>query len=295
MFRAVGGERPTPSLCAAAVQRNNAHPVGRLQGENVSSPEPASGLPVPPELQRGGHNDRQEWLESGVFAVDLLGRVLGRPDLSGVEVFDVGCGTKIVKTLLDHRLPIGHYVGIDAYAPVIDFLQANVADPRFEFHHFDARNDLYNPTGTPLAGFDRLPAALGGFDLICLFSVFTHLAPADYVAMLRLTRQHVKASGRIVFSIFLNDPEHPSPVALALEAQLQSDDPAVAESAKRATAAALASKDRGFIDEVPETPLLRARYDKDFALELIAGTGWEIVSVNPPEPHIQHYIVCRPV
>lgn len=261
----------------------------------MSSPSPASGLPVPPELQRGGHNDRQEWIESGIFAVGLLGRVLGRDNLADVQVFDVGCGTKIVKTLLDHELPVGHYVGIDAYAPVIEFLREHVHDPRFEFRHFDARNDLYNPPGTPLGQFDELPAPLAAFDLICLFSVFTHLAPDDYVAMLRLTRKHVKPDGRIVFSVFLNDPDHPSPVALALEAQLQSDDPAIAEAARVATAAALASKDRGFIDEVPETPLLRARYDKDFALELIAGTGWEIVSVHPPEPHIQHYIVCRPV
>jgi SAM-dependent methyltransferase len=230
-----------------------------------------------------------------VFAVELLGRTLSRTDLAGVDVLDVGCGTKIVKTLLDGALPVGRYVGIDAYRPVIDWLNAHVSDPRFEFHHFDARNDLYNPTGTSLADFAQLPVDDARFDLICLFSVFTHLDPVDYVAMLRLLRRSVKPNGQLLFSVFLNDPEHPSVYAQALQAALTSDDPAVVEATKAAMAEATAAKDRGFLDEVPEKPLLRARYDKDFALELIEGTGWDVVSVNPPERYIQHYIVCRPV
>ena len=31
------------------------------------------------------------------------------------------------------------------------------------------------------------------------------------------------------------------------------------------------------------------------ALELVQGTGWEVVSINDPTPAIQHYIVARPV
>jgi len=89
-----------------------------------------SGLPVPPELQRSAHRDRQEWVDSGLFAVDLLGRTVGRDDLTGVDVLDVGCGTKIVKTLLDNDRAVGRYVGIDVAAPVIEWLRANVSDPR---------------------------------------------------------------------------------------------------------------------------------------------------------------------
>jgi SAM-dependent methyltransferase len=261
----------------------------------VSSSENASGLPVPVDLQRSAHHDRQEWIDSGVFAVDLLTRTMGRSDLAGVEVLDVGCGTKIVKTLLDNGLPIGRYMGIDAYAPVVDFLKANVSDPRFDFAHFDAQNDLYNPNGTRLGDFERLPVGPDPFDLICLFSVFTHLAPDDFASMLRLTRHHVKPGGTLLFSLFLNDPEHPSAMARKLEADVNSANPAVAETARRAIAKALAAKDRGFVDGMPEQPLLRPRYDVDFAHELFDGTGWEIVSVHPPEEHIQHYMVCRPV
>lgn len=256
---------------------------------------PETELPVPPELQRGNHRFRHEWIESGRFVVDVMRRTLGREDLADVHVLDVGCGTKIVKTLLDNSLAIGRYVGIDVSSSVIGWLDEHVTDDRFEFHHLDAHNDLYNPGGSPLGEFEQLPADLHAFDLICLFSVFTHLAPDDYAAMLRLLRRHVRPDGRLVFSVFLNDPDHPSPYALAIEAALASDDPAVVEKAERGLAIALAAKDRGFVDEIPEKPLLQARYDKDFALELLDGSGWEVVTIDPPERYIQHSMVCRPI
>lgn len=91
-----------------------------------------------------------------------------------------------VKALLDDSWPIGRYVGVDVSSDVIQWLQSNVADPRFEFHHLGARNDLYNPVGPPLAEIERLPVGDREFDLISLFSVFTHLDPSDFLAMLRL-------------------------------------------------------------------------------------------------------------
>ena len=217
-------------------------------------------LPVPAGLQRSAHRDRDEWVASGVFAVGLLCRTLGVDDLGGVEVLDVGCGTKVVKTLLDGQLPIGRYVGVDVAAEVIDWLQANVDDPRFEFHHFSARNDLYNPTGPPLEEFAELPVGGAPFDLICLFSVFTHLAPEDYVAMLRLTRRHVKPSGRLLFSVFIDEPDEPSQYEAVVQAALNSDDPAVRANAEARLVEALRQRENGYWDAVPEQPLLQARY-----------------------------------
>jgi SAM-dependent methyltransferase len=254
---------------------------------------PRSGLPFPTALKRSAYLERQEWIDSGKFAVELLCRTMARSDLDGIEILDVGCGTKIVQTLLDNSLPVGRYVGIDVSDAVIDWLNANVRDRRFEFHHFDARNDLYNPRGTPLAQFQQLPVGQNRFDLICLFSVFTHLDPDDYVAMLGLLRRHVKEDGRLLFSLFMTDP--PSSVwTQAFEAALASEDPTVVEQVKSALARRMAAEHRGFLDAVPDRPLLKARYERDFALKLIEGTGWEVMSVNPPERYIQHYIVCRP-
>lgn len=261
----------------------------------------ASPLAVPRELELGGYRTQEEWLESGVFAVDLLSGTLGREDLSGVELLDVGCGTKIVKTLLDHSMPIGRYVGVDIAAGVVDWLRANVSDPRFEFHHLDAHNALYNPEGKDLASFELLPTGPQRFDLICLFSVFTHLAPQDYVAMLRLLRGHARPHATLLFSLFLDDPEHPSPFGRAIAEKLASDDPEVRAQTEGARARALAhqrtQEDSRFIDAAPGSPLLVAQYQKDYALELVDGTGWEVASLHPPDTRgfIQHYMVCHPV
>lgn len=257
----------------------------------------ASPLPVPPELELGAHQTREEWVESGRFAVELLCRTLERGDLSGVDLLDVGCGTKLVKTLLDNSMPIGRYVGIDTQAKVIDWLKANVSDPRFEFHHLDAHNAMYNPEGSDLASFEALPVGGRRFDLICLFSVFTHLAPHDYVAMLRLLRRHAKPEARLLFSLFLRDPEYRGPLVQVVEAGLASPDPEVRKRTEAAIARALehraAQDDSRFIDEVPDHPLEIARYEPEYALELVDGTGWKMLEVHPPERWIQHYMILR--
>jgi SAM-dependent methyltransferase len=270
-----------------------------------------AGLPVPPNLSRGLHASREEWLASGKVAVEVLCQTIGREDLAGIELLDVGCGTKIVKTLLDNDLPIGHYAGIDVDPDVISWLQANVTDPRFEFHRIDAHNELYNPDGTPLADFDLLPVGPRRFDLISLFSVFTHLAPHDYVAMLHLLRRHIKPDGKLTFSLFLIDIEHPHPQAFAdtIRNQVNSDDPAVREKAmaklvevRKQFAARnhdpqAKDQDPRFLDADLDMPLAQARYRRDYATELFDDTGWAIESIHPPHPegHIQHRIVARPV
>jgi len=257
------------------------------------------GLPVPRILERSAYPDREEWLQSSRFTVDLLTRVAGRDDLSEIELLDVGCGTKVVKRLLDDSLPIGHYTGIDVSSEVIDWLRANVSRPEFEFHHFNAHNDLYNPEGAPLASFDLLPVGPARFDLISLFSVFTHLAPDDFTAMLRLLRRHIKPDGKLLFSLYLDDPEHPSLLAEAVRNGLNSDDPEVRARMTEAVEkgrrhAEAAGHDPRFSDEIPGQPLMVARYRRDYALELFEDTGWDIESIHPPERYIQHYVVCRP-
>ena len=261
---------------------------------SMDTPAP---LRVPPELQRGAHKKRKEWVESGRFAVGLLCRILGSKDLSSVQLLDVGCGTKLVRTLIDDSIAIGTYTGIDASAKVIEWLKANVSDPRFEFHHLDAHNTMYNPEGSDLASFGALPVGERRFDLICLFSVFTHLAPHDYVAMLRLLRRHAQPDARLVFSLFLRDREREADFAKALEEALASPDLEIRkrteEAVARASARAAEEAPR-FVDAIPGRPLEIARYEPDYALELVRDTGWEVLELHPPERFIQHYLILRP-
>ncbi len=243
------------------------------------------------------HRTREEWLKSGQFAVEILCRTMHRHDLSGVQLLDVGCGTKLVKTLIDDSIPVGRYVGIDASAKVIEWLKQNVSDPRFEFHHLDAHNAMYNPEGSDLASFEALPVGGRRFDLICLFSVFTHLAPDDYVAMLRLLRRHAGSDAKLVFSLFLRDREREASFAKAVDEALASPDPEIRKRTEEAVArerARAAEEDRRFVDAVPDRPLEIARYEPDYALELVRDTGWEVLELHPPERYIQHYMILRP-
>jgi SAM-dependent methyltransferase len=231
-------------------------------------------------------------MASARFSTDLLASTIRRPRLESAHILDVGCGTKIVKALLDDDWPVARYVGIDVESEVIDWLRTHVEDPRFTFHHMNALNDLYNPDGVPLAQIERLPAGDEPFDVICLFSVFTHLAPEDFVTMLRLLRPHLKPDGKLVFSLFLTDPT--GAWAQHIERSLQSDDPDVARRAEEAIERAMSNPAPGFVDEVPETPLLRARYDRQYALSLVDESGWSVDEIAPPNDHIQNYMVCSP-
>lgn len=215
---------------------------------------------------------------------------LGLDDLGGVEVLDYGCGVKFTQAILDDGLPIGRYVGVDTYREMIEALQAEVDDPRFEHHHIDSRNALYNPGGAPLSSATELPLGGRRFDLVCLFSVFTHLDPHDYRALLEVLRRHVRDDGRCFFTLYVNET---TPGGHGYIDAI--------DRAMRANPALLAGLDAeaagevpDFFDADPQVPLKNAVYSRRHALELVAGTGWGVVELRDPVPYVQHQMVLQP-
>jgi hypothetical protein len=79
---------------------------------------------------------------------------------------------------------------------------------------------------------------------------------------------------------------------------MNSDDPEV----RRQTAAAVEravskhgdSEPPRFVDAVPDSPLLIARYRKDYALDLVDASGWHIDALHPAERFIQHLHGLQP-
>jgi SAM-dependent methyltransferase len=230
-------------------------------------------------------------------AVWLIGHMcdhIGVGDLGDLDVLDFGCGVRFTQAFLNRSVPIGHYVGVDVSREVIDFLRANVSDPRFEHFHLDAQNDMYNPNGQALAEM-TVPEIEGRrFDLICLFSVFTHLAPADYVAMLRLLRRFVRPDGRLFYTLYINETTAGGHgyIDRMTKALAASEDPRIKEAAGARVAEGGEPPD--FRDAIPTQPLAVAVYSRRHAIELVADTGWELMSVSPPDIHLQHHIVCAP-
>jgi SAM-dependent methyltransferase len=253
--------------------------------------ERVAELVVPSELCRNKTTDPEAVVDAAVWLIDHMCAHIGVRDLGGLDVLDVGCGVRFTQAFLNRAVPIKHYVGVDAARPVIDFLRSNVSDRRFEFFHLDARNDRYNPTGRPLSEM-TVPEIEGRrFDLICLFSVFTHLDPVDYVAMLRLLRRYVRPDGRLFYTLFINE-QTGGGHGWADHCSRASDDPRFPEAvASRLTDA---GEPPDYDDAIPNEPLSVALYSRRHAIELIDRTGWELLSVSPPDIHLQHHIVCAP-
>jgi Methyltransferase domain len=155
-------------------------------------------LVVPRQLLRSLRQDEEEAERSARALLGVLARQLSRDDLDGVHVLDIGCGVKLTQALINHGLPIGSYTGIDASAPVIDFLRSSVDDPRFAFHHVDFHNARYNPTGVQMTPDTVLPVERADFDLICGLSLVTHLAPDDTKSILAITARYAHERTQLV-------------------------------------------------------------------------------------------------
>jgi ubiquinone/menaquinone biosynthesis C-methylase UbiE len=250
-------------------------------------------LRVPVNLRRGGWRaDEDASITSAVWLIEHMCSHLGLDDLGESEVMDFGCGVKFSQALINHQLPIKRYVGIDVERVMIAFLQQHVTDKRFEYHLVDVHNELYNPNGTVLSETTSLPIDGQTFDVICLFSVFTHLAPHDYRTMLRLLRRFAKPTGRLFFTLYIDeetDDGHglidswheffrslpPERLARYIEEHAETVGPV-----------------ETFRDLDPTKPLKWAVYSERYARELIQSSGWKTIGLFPPGQYIQHHFVC---
>lgn len=189
----------------ASLRSREVRPVGdTAPAESTSSPAP---LLVPQEFNRNSSTvtSLMPPEESGKWLLDRMARQLGFESLAGTSVLDFGCGVRFTQAILNGRLPIGEYAGVDCYPAMIEFLRERVVDPRFSFHLLDARHALYNPGGTPLVSSTPLPLPERHFDVACMFSVLTHQYPEDSRAILSILRRHVRPTGRLFFTCFLDD------------------------------------------------------------------------------------------
>jgi len=246
-------------------------------------------LTVPNEFFRNRAQSEESSVSGAVWLIEYVCEQLGLRDLSETRVLDVGCGVRFTQAFINRSIPIGQYVGIDVYKELINFLQSNVADPRFTFKHIDTHNAMYNPDGEPLVETTDLDIPERSFDLIWLFSVFTHLAPHDYVTMLKVLRRHVAPEGRLFFTLFIDENTGTG------HGYTDKMSHALAARSEASVAGQAAPKPAPFRDGDPSRPLVYALYSREHALELIEGTGWQPLSIALPNPQAQHQIICSPV
>jgi SAM-dependent methyltransferase len=115
----------------------------------------------------------------------LLRQVLIQAGLSPDHfLVDVGCGSGRLSYALSTYLR-GPYLGTDVVPEMLDYARrlCRRSDWRFE-----AVSDI------------AIPAADGAADMVCFFSVFTHLLHEDTYRYLREAHRVLKPEGKVVFS-----------------------------------------------------------------------------------------------
>lgn len=218
-------------------------------------------LKPPNSLQRNAGRIRKYGIEeTGKILLDYLSELTKSDTLRNEDILDIGCGLRFSQTIVNLNYKVGSYTGIDVNKEVISFLQQNTTSIDYlNYYHWDVYNDLYNQTGYLLNDEVTLPIGSKSYDIICLFSVFTHLNPFDADALLFTLKKHINKDGFLVFSIFIDDSVS------------------------------------YFSDTDPENPLLRAYYSKKLISNLLSKNGWIIKQFKNPrkDKFIQHHLVCK--
>jgi SAM-dependent methyltransferase len=109
------------------------------------------------------------------------------------DVIDVGCGAgRLTKPLSTYLY--GHYLGTDVVDELVEYARAEAHRPDW---HFQVTSGL------------DIPAANNSADMVCFFSVFTHLLHEESYRYLHEAKRVLRPGGRIVFSFLeFSIPSH---------------------------------------------------------------------------------------
>lgn len=131
-----------------------------------------------------GRDYRHSRLTVGWFEREILAHVRA---FDGVAIIDIGCGIgRLVRYLTDQ--PVKSYLGTDILPEVLEEAKAVVAgDDRFRFTLVDRIS---------------IPADANSADMVCAFSVMTHLLDEEVFAYFNETARVLSAGGNAVFSFF---------------------------------------------------------------------------------------------
>jgi SAM-dependent methyltransferase len=122
------------------------------------------------------------------------------------RVLDIGCGTGrlaigLVSTFKDAA---PQYVGMDISMTAVRWCRKHIAadHPLFSFLHLPLHNERYNPTGIALDDAFHFPWPDASFDVIYLYSVFSHMRSPEIKIYLQEFRRLLRPSGHLFFTAF---------------------------------------------------------------------------------------------
>lgn len=167
------------------------------------------GILLPPRRQRPcGPNfkDDRFYLNSARKQADMLVKQLGLSTQS--SLLDVGSGPgRLAIGILDRLGEIERYCGVDVVKDSIEWGSKYITSrhPNFEFRHIDVENTRYNPDAASSDSEFVFPFGEDEFDIITLYSVFTHMLTDGTRAYLKEFQRILRPEGRIYLTAFLEE------------------------------------------------------------------------------------------
>ena len=165
----------------------------------------ASVLPAP-HLRFGGpeFKDDNFFLASGRKEAQ---RLLDRCGLTPENrILDIGCGVgRLAIGILSQMEQAPRYCGVDVDAHSVRWCKRHIEarQSRFHFDRVNASNRRYNPGGVDLAASFHLPYENASFELIYLYSVFSHMMPKDVEVYLAEFHRLLTRRGQVFLTGFV--------------------------------------------------------------------------------------------
>lgn len=124
------------------------------------------------------------------------------------RILDIGCGVgRLPLGILSEMKSPAEYSGVDVDTRSITWCQRHIQrdHPRFHFERINVLNQRYNPNGTKIDRGFHLPFADCSFDVIYLYSVFSHMMSDHIQAYLYEFRRLLVPGGQAFFTAFVEE------------------------------------------------------------------------------------------
>jgi len=164
------------------------------------------GIRLPPLSLRTARNqfsDNKDYYNSAISEADRLIKNLNLNKKSCV--LDVGCGAGRLAIGLGIKFPkLNEYHGIDVDGERISWCQKNITKfyPNFKFLKINVFNKMYNPKGSLKQSEFTLPFE-DKFDIIYLYSVFSHMLEDDVRSYLSEFSRLLNTNGKVFLTAFV--------------------------------------------------------------------------------------------